>query len=372
MKFIVEKVSGNARAGVLKLPHGVVHTPVFMPVGTQASVKTLSSEELEEIGAEIILGNAYHLYLRPGVEVIKLAGGLHRFMHWKRNILTDSGGFQVFSLSELNEISDEGVIFQSHIDGSYHLMNPEKSIQIQYEAGADIIMCFDQCVEGNADEAENLKAIKRTIRWAKESKDSFCKLSTQYDKKQSLFGIIQGGIFENLRLKCTEEIVGIGFDGYAIGGLSVGEKKEDMYRMTEVVTSHLPFDKPRYLMGVGVPEDILTAIELGVDMFDCVFATRSARNGTAFTMDGKLNLRRSDLAFQFGPIDPECDCFACKNYTRSYIRHLFKAKEILALRLASIHNLRFLINLTKEARESILKGNFKKFKEQFLNRYLKR
>lgn len=370
MEFVVEKHCGNARAGILNLPHGIVHTPVFMPVGTQASVKTLSSEELIEIGAEIILGNAYHLYLRPGTEIIKMAGGLHNFMHWNRNILTDSGGFQVFSLAELNKIKDDGVIFQSHIDGSYHHINAEKSIQIQYDIGADIIMCFDQCTPGDADRKETLKAIKRTEKWAIESKEALEKLNKDFNKNQALFGIIQGGIYDDLRIKCTEKILNIGFDGYAIGGLSVGESKEDMYRITSLVAQNLPFDKPRYLMGVGVPEDILNAIEAGIDMFDCVFATRSARNGTAFTKYGKLNLRRSDLATQFIPIEEDCDCYTCKNYTRAYIRHLFKAQEILALRLASIHNLRFLIRLTEKARKSILEGKFQEFKTSFLENYL--
>ncbi|MCX7820202.1 MAG: tRNA guanosine(34) transglycosylase Tgt [Brevinematales bacterium] len=369
MEFYVEKSCGKARAGILKLPHGIVHTPVFMPVGTQASVKTLSSEELIDIGAEIILGNAYHIYLRPGTDVIKLAGSLHNFMNWNRNILTDSGGFQVFSLSELNKIKDDGVIFQSHIDGSYHHINPEKSIEIQYDIGADIIMCFDQCTPGDADRKETLNAIKRTEKWALQSKEALERLNKENNKKQSLFGIIQGGIYDDLRIKCTEKILNIGFDGYAIGGLSVGESKEDMYRITNLVSEHLPFDKPRYLMGVGVPEDILNAIEAGIDMFDCVFATRSARNGTAFTRYGKLNLRRSDLATQFEPIEKDCDCYACKNYTRAYIRHLFKAKEILALRLASIHNLRFLIKLTEMARKSIIEGKFQEFKNSFLSEY---
>ncbi len=369
MEFVVEKSCGKARAGVLKLKHGVVHTPVFMPVGTQASVKTLSSEELKEIGAEIILGNAYHLYLRPGTDVIKLAGGLHNFMNWNRNILTDSGGFQVFSLSELNKIKDDGVTFQSHIDGSYHHINPEKSIKIQYDIGADIIMCFDECTPGDVDRKKTIEAIKRTEKWALESKETLYKLNQSFDKKQSLFGIVQGGIYDDLRVKCAEKIINIGFDGYAIGGLSVGESKEDMYRITKLVANILPFDKPRYLMGVGVPEDILNAVEAGIDMFDCVFATRSARNGTAFTKYGKLNLRRSDLATQFFPIEEDCDCYACKHYTRAYIRHLFKAKEILALRLASIHNLRFLIRLTEQIRKSIMEGNFNEFKNEFLSRY---
>jgi queuine tRNA-ribosyltransferase len=371
MEFCIEKTDGNARAGIMKLPHGIVHTPVFMPVGTQGSVKTLSSEELEEIETEIILGNAYHLYLRPKTEVIRLAGGLHKFMNWKRNILTDSGGFQIFSLTTLNKVKEEGVIFQSHIDGSYHLMTPQKSIQIQYDLGADIIMCFDQCIPADMEKEKATQAMENTLRWAFLSKKEFERLSGELDKNQSLFGIVQGGIYHDLRVKCTEELVNLGFDGYAIGGLSVGEEKDVMYKITELVCNLLPFDKPRYLMGVGVPEDMLNAIEAGVDMFDCVFATRSARNGTAFTMDGKLNLRRSDLATQFIPIDEECDCFACKNYTRAYIRHLFKAEEILALRLASIHNLRFLINLTKRAREAIIKGRFKEFKLKFLERYLK-
>ena len=366
--FDIESYEEKARAGTLHLPHGEVKTPVFMPVGTQASVKTMSSDELYDIGSDIILANAYHLYLRPGVDVILNAGGLHKSMNWNRNILTDSGGFQVFSLATLNKINNEGVEFQSHIDGSRHFLTPEKSVQIQRDIGADIIMCFDQCLKAGASREETESALERTTLWAKRCSDEFGKKGEQ-EKDQSLFGIVQGGMFEDLRQRSVKEIVDIGFSGYAVGGLSVGEDKYTMYRMLEIVNRELPFDKPRYLMGVGVPEDILNGIELGVDMFDCVFPTRAARNATVFTHSGKQNLRNKSLEFELGPIDENCKCYTCKNYSRSYIRHLFKAEEILGLRLASIHNVHFLIQLARDSREAIIGKRFKDFKESFLSGY---
>ncbi|URA10075.1 tRNA guanosine(34) transglycosylase Tgt [Thermospira aquatica] len=366
MKFHVVASDGFARAGEMVLSHGVVHTPVFMPVGTQATVKTLSPQELLEAKAEIILSNAYHLYLRPGIDLIRAAGGIHRFMGWEKPVLTDSGGFQVFSLAKLRKITDEGARFQSHIDGSYHFLTPERVMEIESAIGADIVMAFDQCVAADASYAEVFDALKRTTLWAKRSKEAFEKVGQSY---QTLFGIVQGGIFEDLRRLSVEEIVGVGFEGYAIGGLSVGETKQDMYRMLNVLNSVLPFDKPRYLMGVGVPEDILYGIELGVDMFDCVFPTRAARNALVFTHDGRLNLRNKALEYDFRPIDEECDCYACKNFTRAYIRHLHRSGEILGLRLASIHNVTFLIRLAQRAREAILEGNFAEFKRTFLSRY---
>lgn len=364
--FTLEATEGKARAGTLRLPHGDVHTPSFMPVGTQATVKTLSSEELTGIGTEIILANAYHLYLRPGLEVIRNAGGLHEFMRWNGNIITDSGGFQVFSLAKLNSIKDDGVRFQSHIDGSYHVLNPEISMQMQKAIGADIVMCFDQCIEAGVKHAEASAAVRRTTSWAKRCMEEFTKND---DGKQRLFGIVQGGMYEDLREKSAKELIELGFPGYAIGGLSVGEDKPTMYRMTDIVTDLLPEDKPRYLMGVGVPEDILYGISLGIDMFDCVFPTRAARNATVFTHLGKKSLRNKELEFDLGPIDDQCGCEVCKKYSRSYVRHLFKANEILGLRLASIHNVRFLIDLAEKSRKAVLEGRFASFKDEFLTNY---
>jgi len=366
MEFRLVASDGSARAGEMVLAHGVVHTPIFMPVGTQATVKTLSPDELREAGAEIILSNAYHLYLRPGVHLIREAGGIHRFMHWEKPVLTDSGGFQVFSLAKLRKITDEGARFQSHIDGSYHFLTPEKVMEIESAIGADIVMTFDQCVAADATYPEVLDALKRTTLWAKRSREAFEKVRQPY---QTLFGIVQGGIFEDLRCRSVEEIVGIGFEGYAIGGLSVGESKPDMYRMLEVMDEHLPFDRPRYLMGVGVPEDIMYGIGLGVDMFDCVFPTRAARNALVFTHDGRLNLRNKALEHDFRPIDEECDCYTCRNFSRAYLRHLHRSGEILGLRLASLHNIHFLLSLTRKAREAILEGRFEDFAFRFLSRY---
>lgn len=364
--FSLTAVDGKARAGVLNLPHGEVHTPVFMPVGTQATVKALSTGELVECGTEIILANAYHLYLRPGLDVIRAGGGLHRFMKWDRNIITDSGGFQVFSLAKLNSIRDDGVRFQSHIDGSYHMLTPEISVQMQEKIGADIMMCFDQCIHAGAHKTETKKALDRTTAWAKRCKQEFINLGIE-DRK--LFGIVQGGMFEDLRRQSAEQLIDIDFPGYAIGGLSVGEDKPTMYRMIDVVNSHLPENKPRYLMGVGVPEDILYGIGLGIDMFDCVFPTRAARNATVFTRFGKKSLRNKELEFDQNPIDDQCGCSVCKNYTRSYIRHLFKAEELLGLRLASIHNVHFLIQLANDSRKAILNSRFTEFKNDFLTTY---
>lgn len=369
MQFRVVAKEDRARAGILELPHGAVETPVFMPVGTQATVKTLAVEELEEMGSNLILSNAYHLYLRPGLEVINAAGGLHRFMRWDHNLLTDSGGFQVFSLAGLNKVDENGVKFQSHIDGSYHYLTPEKSMEIQKIIGADIIMAFDQCIEAGATEKKTVTALERTTRWAERCKTAFEKIPGR--SEQSLFGIVQGGMSEALRERSARELVALDFPGYAIGGLSVGESKPEMYRMLSVATKELPVDKPRYLMGVGVPEDILYGIELGVDMFDCVFATRAARNATVFTHDGKMGLRSKPLEFDFSPIDSECTCSTCRKYDRAYLRHLLRAGEILGLRLASIHNVHFLVELARQSRQAILEGNFRQFKNAFLTRYAK-
>jgi len=366
MQFRVLASEGSARAGEIVLSRGVIETPVFMPVGTQATVKTLSPHELRDVGAQIILSNAYHLYLRPGTALIQEAGGIHRFMNWDRPVLTDSGGFQIFSLAKLRRINDEGAVFQSHIDGSYHFLTPEKVMEIESAIGADIVMAFDQCVAADAAHEEVLDALKRTTLWAKRSKEAFESVKQPY---QTLFGIIQGGIFEDLRRRSAEEIQGVGFEGYAIGGLSVGESKPEMYAMLSVMDELLPFEKPRYLMGVGVPEDILYGIERGVDMFDCVFPTRAARNALVFTRDGRLNLRNKALERDFRPIDEECQCYTCRNFTRAYLRHLHRSGEILGLRLASLHNIFFLLELAREARKAILEHRFARFKEAFLSRY---
>lgn len=371
-QFTVVKKDKNsdARIGVIKTPHGVVNTPVFMPVGTQATVKTLSSEDLKEIGAQIILGNTYHLYLRPGHELISRAGGLHKFMNWDRPILTDSGGFQVFSLNSLTKITNEGVRFQSHLDGSYHMFTPEKAIEIQQALGADIIMILDEpvlypCSIEQADRANRL-----TISWAERCRQAHNELEDkEYKHRQALFGIIQGSTYPELRKASAEAQLLLDFPGYAIGGLSLGEPKNTTWEMVEICTRIIPREKPRYLMGVGTPEDILEAISRGVDMFDCVLPTRNARNASLFTRFGKLIIKNSQYAEDFSPVDPECECSTCKNYTRAYLRHLFNTGEISALRLATIHSLHFYMDLMKWAKEAILKGCFKEWKAEFLNQY---
>jgi queuine tRNA-ribosyltransferase len=367
MKFKLTASDNRARAGVLSLSHGDIPTPVFMPVGTQATVKTVSPDELIDMGANIILSNAYHLYLRPGIEVIENAGGIHRFMNWEKNVLTDSGGFQIFSLARLNSITDEGATFQSHIDGSRHFINPEKAMQIQNSIGADIIMCFDECVPSDAGKERSLEALIRTTGWAKRCKTELARLNPS---DRYLFGIVQGGIFEDLRRRSSRELIDIDFPGYAIGGLSVGEERDIMYDMLWVMDEELPENKPRYLMGVGVPEDILEAVERGVDMFDCVFPTRAGRHSTAFSRRGKLPLKNKEFEFDLNPIDKECSCYTCRNFSLSYIRHLFMAKEMLAMRLTALHNLHFLLDLTAQARQAIIDGRFKAFKDEFLSRYL--
>ncbi|SFB94130.1 queuine tRNA-ribosyltransferase [Brevinema andersonii] len=364
--FFVENSDSYARACTLTLPHGMVQTPIFMPVGTQGSVKTLSREELEDMGASIVLANSYHLFLRPGVEFFSEYGGLHKFSGWNHNFLTDSGGFQIFSLPGMRRISDDGVCFQSHLDGRQHFLTPEIMVQIQQAIGADIMMVLDECVPGNASYNSTLSALKRTTAWAERAKIEFLKLNID---NQFAFGIVQGGVFEDLRKESAKQLRDLDFPGYSIGGLSVGESKEEMYCMLDVLTDEMPVDKPRYLMGVGVPEDILEGIARGVDMFDCVFPTRVARHGTAFTRDGRINLRTQIFTYDTRPIDEECSCYACRNYDRAYIRHLLRANEVLGARLASIHNLFFLIELTRNARQSILDNNFSAFKDNFLARY---
>ncbi len=334
-----------------------------MPVGTQATVKAMERRELEEIGVSVILSNAYHLYLRPGHELIKKAGGLHSFMSWPHPILTDSGGFQVFSLTDLREISDEGVRFRSHLDGSYHFFTPEKVIEIEEALGADFIVCFDECVPYPASYSYAKEAMERTLRWALR-----CKKAKRRED-QFLFGIIQGSVYPDLREESALRTVEIGFDGYAIGGLSVGEPKPVMYEMLDVVAPLLPEDKPRYLMGVGYPSSLLEAIERGIDMFDCVLPTRNGRTGTIFTHRGKEHIRSESWKEDFSPPDPECDCYVCRNYTRAYLRHLYKAGEILAARLASYHNIYLLVDLMRKAREAIKRGYFPEFKRSFIEKF---
>ena len=354
----------NARLGILETPHGIIETPVFMPVGTQATVKAMTPEELKEIGATIILSNTYHLYLRPGHKIIEKAGGLHRFMNWDRAILTDSGGFQIFSLSSLRKIKEEGVEFRSHIDGSKHFFTPEKVIEIQNALGSDIMMSFDECAPYPADYDYVKKSMELTIKWAERGKRAH-----KNTEKQALFGIVQGGIYEDLRKECAQRLVDMDFPGYSIGGLSVGEPKNVMYDIVDLTTEYLPEDKPRYLMGVGSPDDLIEGVIRGVDMFDCVLPTRIARNGTVFTSKGKLIVRDAPYAEDFSPLDEECDCYTCRNYSRAYIRHLFKANEILAARLATIHNLYFLIKLMERIREAIRQDRLLEFKKQFFKKY---
>ena len=337
----------GARRGRLHTPHGVIETPIFMPVGTQASVKTMSPDELEDCGAQIILSNTYHLHVRPGEDLIQRAGGLHRFMNWDRPILTDSGGFQVFSLASLRKVEERGVEFRSHLDGSRMFIGPEESIAIQQALGSDIIMQFDECSPYPCDYDRAKGAMHRTLRWL----DRCMKAKTS--ENQALFGIVQGAFYSDLRIECAKEMARLDLPGFGIGGLSVGEPKEVMYDMLEKMMPYMPENKPRYLMGVGSPDCLIEGVLRGVDMFDCVLATRVARNGTVFTHDGRLVVRNAKYAEDFTPLDPDCDCYACRNFTRGYIRHLFKAGEILALRLNSIHNIYFLTHMMTEIREAI-------------------
>lgn len=358
----------GARAGRLSLPHGVVETPVFMPVGTQASVKALSQEDLESIGAQIILGNAYHLYLRPGIETLQAAGGIHRFMQWKRPILTDSGGFQIFSLSGLNKVTPDGVTFQSHLDGSRHVFTPEKAVDVQIGIGADIMMCFDECTEHPATRERTASSMRMTLEWARRCKAHW---ETREATEQALFGIVQGGVHEDLRQECAEALVAMDFPGYAIGGVSVGESKADMEAVTAFTAPLLPEEKPRYLMGVGTPEDLLMGIANGVDMFDCVMPTRNARNGSLFTSCGRVNIKNAKYARDFTPLDPNCGCPVCRTYSRAYLSHLFRSGEILALRLNTLHNLFFMLQLSALAREAVRNGQFPEFRQAFLDGYSK-
>jgi queuine tRNA-ribosyltransferase len=363
VKYELLNKDKNARYGILHTNHGSFETPMFMPVGTLANVKTLTPEELKEMKTGFILGNTYHLWLRPGEDIVNKAGGLHKFMHYNFPILTDSGGFQVFSLAKPKDISEEGVKFKSHIDGKSLFLTPELSIEIQNKLDSDIAMSFDECPPVSVSYDYMKNSVERTLRWAKRCKNA------HKNEMQSLFGIVQGGVYEDLRKWSAEETVKLDFDGYSIGGVANdGENKVDMYKAIDLSIPYLPTDKPRYLMGVGEPIDILEGISRGIDMFDCVLPTRLARHGNAFTKYGRINLKNNQFKEDFTPID-ECDCYTCKHYTKAYIRHLLVAGETLAGRLLSIHNIRFLIKLTEDARESIKNGNFIEFKEKFIEDY---
>jgi queuine tRNA-ribosyltransferase len=366
-QFQVQHTLGLARAGEFSTPHGRVATPAFMPVATQATVKTLTPEEVATLGANIVLSNAYHLYLRPGVEMVRRLGGLHRFMGWSRPILTDSGGFQAFSMGSLKQVDDHGIRFRSHIDGSEHHFTPERATRHQEGLGADIIMCLDQCIAFGSPRDEVARALERTHRWARLCHQTHRESDTA--EAQALFGIVQGGTFEDLRSQSAGFISSIPFDGYAIGGLAVGESKPQMYEVTQQAAGQLPAHKPRYLMGVGSPEDLVESVARGVDMFDCVLPTRVARNGALFTRHGRINILNRRFSQMDAPLEEYCDCYACRNFSAAYLWHLFKAREILGLRLASVHNLRFILRLMGEMRAAILEGTFEEFRAGFLGDY---
>ncbi|TWT26245.1 tRNA guanosine(34) transglycosylase Tgt [Planomicrobium sp. CPCC 101110] len=354
----------GARLGIVHTPHGSFETPAFMPVGTQATVKTMSPEELKAMNAGIILSNTYHLWLRPGNDVIKEAGGLHKFMNWDRPILTDSGGFQVFSLSEFRNIKEEGVHFRNHMNGDKLFLSPEKAMQIQNDLGSDIMMAFDECPPYPASHDYMKSSVERTSRWAERCLEAHAR-----PNDQALFGIIQGGEYEDLRQQSARDLVSLDFPGYAIGGLSVGEPKDVMNRALEFTTPLLPFDKPRYLMGVGSPDSLIDGAIRGVDMFDCVLPTRIARNGTLMTSTGRLNIKNAAFKRDFGPIDEKCDCYTCTNYTRAYVHHLIRADETFGIRLTSYHNLQFLLNLMEQVRQAIREDRLGDFREEFFEAY---
>ena len=363
-ELIKEDPRTRARRGRLHTPHGTIETPVFMPVGTAGTVKAMLPEEVKSLGAEIILSNTYHLYLRPGHDIVREAGGLHKFMNWDRPILTDSGGFQVFSLGAMRKISEEGVKFRSHIDGSSHMLTPEKSIEVQNALGSDIMMAFDECAPYPADYSYVKNSLERTTRWLRR-----CKEAHKGTERQSLFGIMQGGMYKDLRYQSAMEIVELDLPGYAIGGLSVGEPRELMYEVLDYATDYLPKNKPRYVMGVGTPDHLFEGVERGVDMFDCVLPTRLARNGSAMTSHGKVNIKNAKFERDFTPLDHECDCYVCRNYSRAYLRHLFKANEILSSMLLSYHNLHFLVHTMHNIREAIEQDRFTEYKREFYMKY---
>jgi len=359
--FRLSHHDGDARAGELATAHGIVRTPAFMPVGTQGSVKALSPHDLQDIGAQIILGNTYHLYLRPGPELVERFGGLHGFSQWPGPILTDSGGFQVYSLSGLRRITEEGVQFQSHIDGSKHFFAPEKVVRIQRSLNSDIMMVLDECVPYGADRHYTAQSLELTTDWARRSRNHY----PQGSGDNLLFGIVQGGFYQDLREESARQITDIPFDGYALGGFSVGEKMDVMYEFLHSCTPLLPADRPRYLMGVGAPLDILEGVEAGLDMFDCVLPTRNARNGTLYTSQGKVNIKKAMYRDDPGPLDPACDCYTCRTFSRAYLRHLYVARELLSYRLHTIHNLAFYLAMMRQARAAIMEGRFAQFKASY-------
>ncbi len=354
----------RARRGRLHTPHGTVEIPVFMPVGTAATVKAMRPEEVSGLGAEIILSNTYHLYLRPGADIVREAGGLHKFMNWDKPILTDSGGFQVFSLGVMRKITEEGASFRSHIDGSQHMISPEKSVEIQNALGSDIIMAFDECIPYPADYEYAKRSTERTSRWLER-----CKKAHKDTSRQALFGIMQGGMYEDLRRQSARDIVAMDLPGYAIGGLSVGEPREQMYSILDYATDLLPENKPRYVMGVGTPDHLFEGVERGVDMFDCVLPTRLARNGAAMTSVGRISIKNAKYERDFTPLDHECDCYTCRNYSRAYLRHLFKANEILSSMLLSHHNLYFLVHTMENIRKALEEDRFLEYKQEFYSKY---
>jgi len=369
LNLVAQDKHSKARAGWFQTDHGVVETPIFMPVGTQGTVKAVNQQYLEhEIKAQIVLSNTYHLYLRPGTEILEAAGGLHRFMNWNKPILTDSGGYQVFSLTELRKLKETGVEFRSHLDGSKHFFTPEKVIQIQRSIGSDIMMVLDECAPYPCEYEYAKKSVQLTSNWAVLNKNAFINSEPKYGHNQFLFGIIQGSVYKDLRKKSAEDLLELDFDSYAIGGLAVGEPTDQMYELVDFTTDLMPVDRPRYLMGVGRPENILEAIARGVDMFDCVMPTRNARNANVFTWNGTLSMRNAKYKDDFRPLDENCQCYTCRNFTRAYIRHLFIAEEILALELASIHNLYFYLELVRQARTKIIDGTFNPWKNEIVNK----
>jgi queuine tRNA-ribosyltransferase len=364
-KIVAESKETRARAGVVHTLKGTVETPVFMPVGTLGTVKSLSPEEVSDCGAQIILCNTYHLYLRPGCDVINLFSGLHNFMHWDKPILTDSGGFQVFSLAKISKTTEEGFAFQSHIDGSKHLLTPEKAVETQICLGSNIIMCLDKCIAYPADKNEAAEALELTSRWAKRCKKTW---EANTEKENALFGIVQGGMFRDLRKISADALVEMDLPGYAVGGLSVGEPKDIMLEVADFTLPLLPKTKPKYVMGVGTPEDLVELVSLGADMFDCVMPTRNARNGQIFTESGKINISNARYKNDTGPIDPGCTCYTCRNYSRAYLRHLLMGRELLAYRLNTIHNVHYYVNLVKNMRSAICRGEFDAFKKDFYDK----
>jgi len=357
VQFNIIKKDGNARLGQVHTERGIINTPAFMPVGTNATVKAMSTDEMHGLGTEILLSNTYHLYLRPGHEIVRAAGGLHKFMNWDGPILTDSGGFQVFSLAKLRKIKDNGVEFRSHIDGSLHFLTPELAMEIQGALGSDIAMVFDECTPYPAEKDYALNSLKLTTAWAKRCLEA-------KNEGQALFGIVQGGMYKDLRKQSAEELIALDFDGYALGGLSVGEPKELMYEMLNHAVPLLPEEKPHYLMGIGDLMDVLEAVAAGTDMFDCVMPTRNARNGALFTSQGRISIKREEFKNDTGPLDPECGCPACRNYSRAYLRHLYMSREILSMRLNTMHNLHFFMEFFRKMREAIGKGEFEKFRKE--------